>query len=66
MHPHPEDSKSWHEEFVKKLSGEENVVKVTVDMEWTAKPTTRLNHAPMIAKMSGELQRSREVHPRKL
>ena len=31
MHPHPEDSKSWHEEFVKKLSGEEHVVKVTVN-----------------------------------
>ena len=31
MHPHPEDSKSWHEEFVKKFSGEEHVVKVTVN-----------------------------------
>ena len=66
MHPHPEDSKSWHEEFVKKLTCKEHVVKVTVDMEWIAKPTTRLNHAPMIAKMSGELQRSRQVYLRKL
>ena len=64
--PHPEDSKSWHEELVKKLTGKGHVVKVTVNMEWIAKPTTWLNHAPMIANMFGALQRSRQVHPKKL
>ena len=60
MHAHPEKSKSWHEEFVERLSGEEHVVKVTVNMYGIAKPTTWLSNAPMIAKRLSELQRSRQ------
>ena len=33
MHVHQKDSKSWHEEFVKKLSSEDHVVKVTVNID---------------------------------
>ena len=32
------DFQTWHEEFVKKLSGEECVVNVTVNMDGIAKP----------------------------
>ena len=55
MSAHPEDSKSWHEEFVKQLSGETHVMKVTVKMDGMEKPTTWLSKAPMIANMLCEL-----------
>ena len=48
MLPHPEDSKSWREECVKKLSGEEHVVDVTVTMGGNAKPTTWLSNVPIV------------------
>ena len=40
MHTHPEKSMSWHEQFVKQSSGEEHVVKVTVN-QWTASKKRR-------------------------
>ena len=66
MHAHPEDSRSRHEEFVKKLSGAGPVVRVTMNMNGIAKPTTWLSSAPMIPKRLIELQRSRQVRPKKL
>ena len=42
----PEKSKSSHEEFV----GETYVVKVSVNMDSHAKPTTWLSNGPMITK----------------
>ena len=32
MHAHPEKFKSWHEEFVKKMSGQDHAVKVAVNV----------------------------------
>ena len=66
MHTHPKKSMTWHEEFVKQSSGEEHLVKVIVNMDCIAKPTSWLSHAPKIAKRSSLLQRSRQVHPKKL
>ena len=51
MHAHP-DSKSWHEEFVKRSSGEQHVVNVTVNMDGAARPTTWLSNSPIIVKRS--------------
>ena len=45
-------------EFVKKLSGEEHVVKVTENMDGMAKPTTSLSNAPLITKRLCKLQRA--------
>ena len=43
-------SESWHEEFVKRLSGEEHVLKVTANVDGIAKPTTWLSNEPRIRK----------------
>ena len=56
MQVQPEDSNPWHEELVKKLSGEGHVTKMSVNMDGNAKPTARLGTAPMIAKKLCELQ----------
>ena len=66
MHAHPEDSKSWHETFVKKLSSEERVVKVKLKMDGIAKPFAWWSNAPMITKRLSVLQRSRQFHPKTL
>ena len=66
LHAQPKKSKSWHEEFVKNLTGEDHVEKVTVNMDGNAKPTTRSSNAPIIVKIFGELQRSPQVRPKKL
>ena len=44
----------------------QHVGKVTVNMNGIAKPTTWLSSAPMIPKRLIELQRSRQVRPKKL
>ena len=54
------------QKFVKKLSGEEHVVKVTVNMGGNAKPTTWLSNAPKVAKRLSVFQRSQQVRPKKL
>ena len=57
VHACAEDSKSWHEECVR-LSGEEQVVKVTVNIDGNAKPPTPTSNTPMIANKLTELQKS--------
>ena len=48
MYVQTEDSKSWLEECVEKMSGEEHVVGMTVTMGGNAKPTTWLSNVPLV------------------
>ena len=54
-------SKPRHEGFVKKLSGAEHDVKVTVNIDGIAKPTAWLSNAPVAARRLSELQGSRLI-----
>ena len=63
MYAHPGGSKSWNEEFVKKLTDEEHVAKLTMNMD--GKSSVWLSNAPMIANRFNELHGSRQVRPKK-
>ena len=63
IHARPEETPSHG---MRISSRNDHVVKMIVNMDGIAQPTTCLRNAPMIAKRLGELQRGPQFRPKKL